>query len=706
MRLFLNALMFLVLHGTCRAASGGDLQFDVFLGHDGTVRPGAWNPAVVEIFNAGPDMDAVVEVSSDRMGAATTRVPIALPTNSRKRLTIPVFSTGTGFECRLLDATGRVLREKPVDQVRIIDWDVPLIGSFAESPQGGPSLPITGSREEDPNQPRVVRLRPEMFPDSALALESLSSIYLGASKASGLREVQIVALLQWVASGGQLIVGLDRLGDYTSMPWLQRLGVPQPRENDQPLLESDVRLWLDGGFWRPAFAFRSRSAVGTESQGNASKPALSGTRPWGQPIQSLHFGADSATGSPRPQATWMRLQKLGRGEVVVLGFNPEREPVRSWELRVQFWTKLCAIPPPPESKDLSRERVITSLDTLFADLVDTRQIRKVPISVLLGLLVLYLAVIGPGDRWLLGRIGRPVLTWLTFPTYVLLFSGLIYLIGYRLRSGQTEWNELQIIDVIPQQSGAASHLRCRTYGGLYSPATGIYPLGLGVHSGGIRGELRNLYGVRLDSGRVTTTQGADGILAEVQASLWMKNLVVTEWMEERQPLIEVVDAGQGLYRIHNRTARRLGPIWLTHMGGIRVVESLDPGHTLDWRAGADSRPLDEVLGPVLKGLSESVGRRERAYSGEPSAEIREHPAMAMAFAFGDRVDASMPEDRAILWPRGFSLSSPLDSDSLIIQAWMPDPGLLPPLNRFAAARGRRDTLIRLTVQTDRRHPGP
>ncbi len=706
MRLLLNALTFFLLHGICRAASSGDIQFDVFLGHDGTVRPGAWNPAVVEILNSGPDMDAVVEVASDRMGAATTRVPIALPTNSRKRLTIPVFSTGTGFECRLLDPKGRVLRDKPIGQVRTVDWDAPLVGSFAESSQGGPSLPVTGSSERDTDQPRVVRLRPEMFPDSALALESLSSIYLGASKAPGLREVQVVALLQWVACGGQLIVGLDRLGDYTSLTWLQKLGVPQPRENDQPLLESDLRLWLDRDSWHPGFAFRSRSPSEPESQENTSKPAVPGTRPWSHPTQTLHFKADSTPGSPTTQVPWMSLQKWGRGEVVVLGFNPEREPMRSWELRARFWSKLCAIPPASGAKDGSKERVMAGLDILFADLVDTRQIRKVPISVLLGLLVLYLAVIGPGDRWLLGRIGRPVLTWLTFPTYVLLFSGLIYLIGYRLRSGQTEWNELQIIDVIPQKSGATSQLRCRTYGGLYSPATGIYPLGLGVPSGGIRGELRNLYGVRLDSGRVTTTQGADGILAEVQASLWMKNLVVTEWMEDGQSLIEVVDAGQGLYRIHNRTGRRLGPIWLTHTAGIQVVEILDPGQTLEWRVGVDSRPLDEVLGPVLTGLSESVGRRERAFSGEPSAEAREHPAMAMAFAFGDRVDASMPEGRAILWPRGFSLSSPLDSGSLIIQAWVPDPGLLPPLNRFAAARGRRDTLLRLTVPTPWRNPGP
>jgi len=48
---------------------------------------------------------------------------------------------------------------------------------------------------------------------------------------------------------------------------------------------------------------------------------------------------------------------------------------------------------------------------------------------LLLLLIVYLVVIGPLDQFWLKKIGKPMLTWITFPCYVVMFSLLIYFIG-------------------------------------------------------------------------------------------------------------------------------------------------------------------------------------------------------------------------------------------------------------------------------------
>ena len=61
-----------------------------------------------------------------------------------------------------------------------------------------------------------------------------------------------------------------------------------------------------------------------------------------------------------------------RGQVVVLGFDPEREPMRSWDGRTRFWSKLMAIPTVSGATNPTREPVLTGLDMLFADLVDTQ----------------------------------------------------------------------------------------------------------------------------------------------------------------------------------------------------------------------------------------------------------------------------------------------------------------------------------------------
>jgi hypothetical protein len=75
-------------------------------------------------------------------------------------------------------------------------------------------------------------------------------------------------------------------------------------------------------------------------------------------------------------------------------------------------------------------------------MIDSRQVHKLPVGWLLLLLLIYLLVIGPFDRIWLKRINKPMLTWITFPCYVMFFSGLIYFIGYKLRSGDSEYNEL------------------------------------------------------------------------------------------------------------------------------------------------------------------------------------------------------------------------------------------------------------------------
>src|SRR5438445_13743292 len=83
-----------------------------------------------------------------------------------------------------------------------------------------------------------------------------------------------------------------------------------------------------------------------------------------------------------------------------------------------------------------------SIDGVFGAMIDSKQVRKLPVGWLLLLLVGYLIVIGPLDRYWLRKIGKQMLTWITFPIYVALFSGLIYFIGHKLRAGETEWNEL------------------------------------------------------------------------------------------------------------------------------------------------------------------------------------------------------------------------------------------------------------------------
>ena len=110
------------------------VQFDVFPGFDNSVRAGTWYPVTIEVFNDGPSFDAVVELSGGRFGGTTVRVPVELPTNTRKRFSVPLFAssqTVIAVDGRLLDSKGKVQDERPGQQVGLLAWDVPLLAASA-----------------------------------------------------------------------------------------------------------------------------------------------------------------------------------------------------------------------------------------------------------------------------------------------------------------------------------------------------------------------------------------------------------------------------------------------------------------------------------------------------------------------------------------------------------------------------------------------
>src|SRR5688572_20423290 len=110
------------------ATAQAALQFDVFLGYDGTVREASWFPVVCEIKNAGPPLTGMVEVAPGEYGKGQTQqMPVELPTGTVKRLVIPAFAVGrypSLWNVRLLDDRGKVRGEQTALRPRRqIGWE-------------------------------------------------------------------------------------------------------------------------------------------------------------------------------------------------------------------------------------------------------------------------------------------------------------------------------------------------------------------------------------------------------------------------------------------------------------------------------------------------------------------------------------------------------------------------------------------------------
>ena len=138
-------------------------------------------------------------------------------------------------------------------------------------------------------------------------------------------------------------------------------------------------------------------------------------------------------------------------------FSPEREPFKSWKKLPTFWARMVEVP-----LELYLRGIITpgygqSPDGVFGAMIDSRQVHKLPV----GLAVVAAGRLSGGHRAVRSVCGSrkstgQMLTWITFPCYVGCSPRLIYFIGYKLRAGESECNELQVVDVLPQRRTAPS----------------------------------------------------------------------------------------------------------------------------------------------------------------------------------------------------------------------------------------------------------
>lgn len=691
--------------------SRAELQFDIFLGYDSVVREAAWFPIAVEVFNDGPPFNATVEIATGNISSDQVRqIPIELPTNTRKRLTIPIFATGGRLDqwnVRLVDERGRIRAERPA-QSKPMAWEGFLLGAVPSSFAGAPALPDTNTRRPE-MKPQVARIQPEIFPDNPIALEGLNALYLNSGKAIALKVNQVAALLAWIHEGGHVILTVEQITDVNATPWLQQLLPCDLKETANMAIDEDVQQWLgkDARSEIPTATPGARPGKRSNFISSAPNPyAMLPNDPAFVDAQvavatgTLHEGARvplAAQGKP------LVIQaNRGRGKVTVLTFSPEREPFRSWKNKAWFWAKLVEVPTDWFVSGDINTFGGWSIDGVFGALIDSRQIRKLPVEWLLLLLVVYLVVIGPFDQWWLKKINRQMLTWITFPTYVVLFSLLIYFIGYKLRAGETEWNELHLVDILPR--GERAELRGRTYVSIYSSSNATYPLVGDQPFATLRGELLNLYSGGKEGSKAQIEQRGNNFRAQIAVPVWTSLLYVNDWLQPSSPPMSATISEQGAVleaNVENLLDRPLTDIRLVVRGKVHELGALAAREQKKFRIENEAGvPLTTFIqgNSIQNGASfeNAVQARSNPLGDNRRGQLENPSLVSMVASFPSYIKPQ-PGQRQFVSPMGLDLAPMVERGDAVLLAWAADHSLVKPLNQFKPVRTQRNTLLRLTM---------
>jgi len=740
-RLLLSlAAALLLLAGPASQAAGP--RFDVFLGYNNLVPDQGWFPITCEVQNDGPGFNAIIEVSAGQIGGGQIRrVKVDLPTGTLKRVVIPVFTAARIWNIRLLDERGKVRAEQTGQSAKLTSHELPLVAGLCRTVQGLPSfpdLPMPAGYQNSSSY-GAARLQAETFPDNPLAMESIDLLYLNSAKALDLKEPQVQALRAWLQNGGHLVVGVEQISDITGNRWLHDLmpcDLTETRTLDNhPQLDQWLRgPWTSARFQSPgapsdpAEAARlAAMAPGRRVQslprpampmrgGLPPRPALEPaitspaslpddpqfeTAPLPMLAGTLRDGAALIGEDPAPLAV---TAERGRGRITVLTFSPEREPFVSWINRGWFWAKLAEIPLARLTSNENRVNMPRlGSDGIFGSMIDSKQVRKLPLPWLLALLVAYLAVIGPLDQYWLKKINRQMLTWVTFPLYVAAFSGLIYLIGFHLRAGELEWNELNVVDVLPdlQPDLPSAVLRGETYLSIYSPVNAHYQLGSVQPFATLRGEYGGNYGGGSENSGASIVQTGNWFDAEAFVPVWTSQLYVSDWMQRALPVPLTLSVtrqeGGWSATVENSTDRNLPQARLVLGQRLYNLGALPPHQSKTFTLNtADGAPLANFVNQYSQAFRNAVQTRRQNF-GNNAVAISSVAEGAMAASFLAKMNVSEQGWQNFEVFRSLDLSRFVGADHAILLAWDPDHSPAAPLNRFTARRTHRDTLFRLVV---------
>ncbi|MEO1441197.1 MAG: hypothetical protein AAFV33_12410, partial [Chloroflexota bacterium] len=242
----------------------------------------------------------------------------------------------------------------------------------------------------------------ETIPDNAAALESINTLVFTDVDTAGLTLPQQAALEAWVAGGGHLVVTGGPRWESTSE------GV----SNLLPLVPDDS---MTMGDLAPLAAF-----LGDDNTLAADTTVATGDLIDGAVVLSQTFDS----------IPLLARRTLGDGTVDYLAADPNTVPLRGWERTSDLWYLLASTRDPLptwagvfsqwEAATISSE-ILPGLDVLPSVLP------------LCGFLALYIALIGPLNYVVLNRINRREYAWLTIPVFILLFSGLAWIVGGELR---------------------------------------------------------------------------------------------------------------------------------------------------------------------------------------------------------------------------------------------------------------------------------
>lgn len=528
----LCVVLCLVLAGIAGAAGHASAQdaitMTVVPGAGGIVREGAAAPITVIASNSGPAVEAVVTVrwKSDVAGEEPEIFfrRLNLPQNSTKRVTLYAQPGPWTSEVVVLlrqgaDANaaqrGRVLAAFS-ERLKNLEPEKPTLGIIGPPISG---LPNPLDRQEEPLIQHLF-FSADFLPGHHLGWEMCDAIVYTPDPKRSPSRAELDALREWVIRGGDLILNASDLSPVFANPVMLEMTPYVPSGQRQSFLEP--------------FGKDMIHTVGRREAGS-NVLLLSRNTPL---VMQRKYGLGSVTAfafdmSDPVFAKALLTKALWRRAVPDLFFVPGEDMI-SFEMQRydNFTTR------------------ITQAVTRTPDV-------RVQLLVVVIMIGLYAVAIGPGDYLLAKRYKRPMLTWLTFPSMVLLFTSVAFLGARAWVGGEQEIHVCRSTTYF-QDEGIALH---NDAAGFFAAGTRYYEL---AYPGG--GMLRPVTS-SFDTPDRTLVDQDEGLSVQ-RIPTWSARAYTASYTRREEPEVtfEMDNAEPLVLTVHNKSKNPIRVIYFADRG--------------------------------------------------------------------------------------------------------------------------------------------
>lgn len=599
-------------------AAAGPLTMEARILFQGHARTGSWAAVEVKLQNDGPGIQGELRMEGGSQGNARFSMEVGLPTGSRQTYVLHAQPPAFGRSVKVELVSG----DQVIDSVDVAylvhDATQLVVGILAERPQA-----IVAQINLPPNPfgngPAIVPLTVADLPERAEGWGVLDRLVWQDVDSNQLTTAQLEALTRWVAAGGRLIIigGSAGIGTLSALPDALLPYRPTATVDLDPITLTAL--------------------IGPLPGGAAALPAMAG---------QLERGRTLATSGDRAVAADL---PYGSGRVTLLGFDPTTKWLAESRSGDSLWSALL----PPRGSDGT---------TLLDDSQLVQAVYQLPLLALppsTGLLVLlgaYVLIIGPINYFILKRLDRRELAWITMPVLVLAFAGASFGYGALLRGTDVVVNEVAIIRGAPDATEATAQV----YFGVFSPTRSTYRVDLpqgallaspiNAESFGVNGGALDIIqgtGPERPSAVRNLTVGSGSlrvVRAEVpitgprmRASLKLENNVLSGTFENASDVV-------------------LENVAVVLGNSVAVLGDVQPHAKVDVRVAVRDNPFgatlaDQVVGTSFDASSEAGLRRQTRYqminqlgfdpSGMTSGGLPADQAVILAFGRQDVLDVRL-----------------------------------------------------------------